>query len=205
MNNLKTNIRTYLHVFVPSGTGLVLYGFLSGLTIALHQVRAIQQYLDIPSEVHIERLVTGSIERLLQSTLGQGATNTLVVGAFWAVVGLFVYIFLRGVAKLMHEIGEDVVERRYLWPRGSDRYKPLELLLERGLFRIGAFLALVFYVFHPLAAVLHGQLFASMSLGGWLATHQVLRLLVWFACGFVVWHGLLVLLRLLALRERLFG
>lgn len=200
MADSKSKLRTYLHIFLPTYAGLFIYTMLMVFTMILYQAQTIRQYLAFPNQLNAQNFIVTHLDRLLHSTLGEARTNIVVVGLFWAVVGLFVYIFLRGMARLIYELGEDLEERRYLWPKGSNRYKPLELLAERALFRIAVFIALIFYVVHVLSTILSGPVFPSFA-----TTSAVLQYVFWFVIGCVIWHGLTVLLRLLVLRARLFG
>jgi hypothetical protein len=196
----KTKVQNYLNVFTPSLSGLLLYVFLAGAAMILVQFPYIQQYLQLPQDLHLTRTIAAWANHVLISTIGETRTQTLVVGSFWALVGLAVYIFLHGLAQIFTELDDDIEARHYIWPKGSDRDRQLHRLLEQAIFRGAAFIALILFVFLPLAAVLRGPV-----LVGFLGPDHMLQNIVWFILSVLCWHAVVVLLRLVSLRARLFG
>ncbi len=205
----KSNIKAYLGLFAPSSQGIVVYVLLSGLTVVLNQFDMIKKYLELPNDLQISRVLAGWADHLLMNTIGPSRTETLVVGLFWAVVGLGVYLFLCGLSRLVIELDDDLNVRGYVWPRGANRDRPLQVFAEQTAFRLVAVAALLIVVLDPLAAVFRGPVFVDYlnSLGsqGSLGSNQPLLYVVWFVAGFVTWHVVTVLMRLIALRARLFG
>ena len=200
MKNAKSNPGAYLSLFIPSSQGTVLYVFLSGLTIVLNQFDLIQKYLQLPHDLQIVRTLASWADRALTNTIGVSSTETLVVGLFWAGVGLAVYFCLCGLSRLMIEFDDDLDVRGYVWPKGVNRDRPLREFAEKTAFRLIAIVGLLITVFGPLAAVLRGPLFVDF-----LGSNELLQYAVWFIAGFITWHVVVVLLRLIALRARLFG
>lgn len=180
--------------------GIVLYTFLSVLIIVLSQFDFIEQYLQIPSSFQVMHLVFSGLDKVLTGVLGEGRTAAFVVGAFWAVVGLGVYVFLRGVAHFFMDLGEGYEARGYVWPKGANRNSELKLATERIIFQILAFLALLFVIFQPLANIVDGPV-----LVGFLGPNMILQFVVWFIASWLMLHVAVVLLRLLMLKPRLFG
>src|SRR4051812_34792 len=118
-NGIKT--KRVPNIFAPSGGSLVTSIFVMGTVIFLHQISSIQQYLEVPKSFNIFRIIASWLDKTLTSLIGQSKTEVLVVGLFWALVGLGVYLFLRGVSRFFTELSEGLDERDYLWPKGVDR------------------------------------------------------------------------------------
>ncbi len=195
-NQFKTE--TVASVFSPSAIGVVWYLFFSGLVFSLHQLPAIQQYLRIPRDFNVARLLSSGLEDVLNSLIGSGRTAALVVGAFWAVVGLIVYLFLRGIAQFITELGEGMEQREFVWPNGTNRNRRLIEAGERVLFRVLAFAGLVFMVFVPGAHLLEGPIFVD-----WIGPDVFLRSVVWLLVSIFVLHICVVFTRLVLLRPRI--
>jgi hypothetical protein len=177
----------------------VMYTFLTAGIIFLNEFSDIQQYLQIPRDVNFGRMFTNWLDNLLVSTIGQSNTETLVVGAFWAFVGLGVYLLLRGIARFITELGDGVDERNYMWPKGTSRNLALREAVERILFRTLAFIAMLFVVLVPLARLVGGPVFEDF-----IGPSIPLQLAFW---AFFLWftmHIAVIMLRLVVLRPRLF-
>lgn len=200
---MSPKLRAYLHVFWPTTFGVIVYSFLSLSVIVLHQFVVLRQVLAVPSQLHLGTLVVSTVSRWLDAVLGAGRTDTLVVGVFWGAVGLAVYVFLHGLAKVLREVGEDLEERTYIWPKNSDRNRPLENLARRLLFRLAVAGVMVVYVTHWLGNALRGPVLLDTGLAPWLTAHIWVEYAVWFVAEVLLWHGLVVLTRLLLLRERI--
>ncbi len=198
--NGQTNTQKYLEVLRPSGLGSVLYVSLAGLLMVLHQSDSIRQYLEIPSDIELLQSVKSFVELLLTGLLGQSRTETVVVGLFWAAVGLAVYLFLQGLIKILFDLGQSIQERSYIWPQGSDRNRQVVRHLQRIGFQAAALLAVMWWFLRPLARVLNGPVLTDL-----IGTSTVMQYLVWFVTIVLSLHVLVVLLRLVVLRMRLIG
>lgn len=199
MQRRISKLKAYSNLFTPSVVGLILYAFLAGLTIILNQFEAIQHFLQIPHNVELGRIFALWLDQFLSGAIGESRTQTLVVGLFWAVVGLVVYAFLRGLARLAVELDDDLSIQGYVWPKGTDRFLPLKLFLEQAAFRLVAIVGFVLLVFGPVAALLRGPVFVDF-----LGPDKTIQFIVWFVAGMLTWHALVILARLLVLRARLF-
>lgn len=199
MVNSLSKSKAYFALFTPSGLGMVLYMFAAFVVIGLNQVPIVKDYLELPADLDFFRIFAGWVDTLLLNTLGEGRTNAFVVGLFWAFVGLGVYIFLQALARFIYELGEGLEERRYVWPKGSSRLQPLKLIVERAIFRVVAFCVLVYVLFGPLA-----QLVKQAPYKDFVGSNVVLQYIVWFLGILFISHCALVLVRLIALRARLF-
>lgn len=193
---MKTN--NSLDILKPSGIGWVMYVTMAGLLMVLHQFASIQQYLELPRNIEFARTVKLWLEQLLYNTLGDSWTETVVVGFFWAAVGLAVYVFLQGLAKTVFEFGQSINQRHYVWPQGTNRNQPIVQIIKRTLFQgVAAVLALVWFM-QPLARVLDGPVMV-----GTLGPNIILQYLVWTLAIVLSLHILVILLRLVVLRRRL--
>lgn len=192
-------IKKYFSVFTPSAIGMVLYVSVMAFVIVLQQFDSIREYLQLPS-VQFMPALTLWLEEFLTATIGESSTATLVVGLFWAVVGLGVYIFLRGIARFLTELGEGYEDRGNLWPRGVDRNRPLVDAAERTVSRIVAFFGLMIMIFGPLTAVLSGPIWVEF-----IGPSKMTQILFWLPAGILTMHACVVLLRLVVFRARLLG
>lgn len=189
-----------MSLLTPSAIGVVLYSFLSALIIILHQFSFIERYLQVPQNVHFTRMFLDWLDREVNRLIGQSTTDAVVVGLFWAVVGLGVYIFLRGVARFIADLGQGLDERSYLWPQGVNRNKSLHEAVLKVVFRSGATIGLLLVVFGPLMRLFDGKVFVVL-----IGRNQVLQFAVWFILLWLMLHICVVLMRLIVLRPRIFG
>jgi hypothetical protein len=194
VQNKKTEI--YRALLLPSAIGAVFYTFASALIIFLHQFTFIEHYLQIPDNVNFLRMFLGWLDRTVTAIIGETRTEVVVVGLFWAVVGLGVYIFLLGIARFISDLSAGVDERRYVWPKGVDRNQALRQAIQRIIFRILAFDGLVIVILGPLSRLLNGPVH------GYTAP---VKYIIWFVLLWFTMHLAVVLIRLTALKPRLFG
>ncbi len=193
-----SKLKNYVHVLTPTLPGVLLYVFLTGVGIILNQFNAINTYLQLPHDLDFGRILAGWADRLLSITIGESRTDILVVGLFWAGVGLVVYMFLQSIARLAVQLDENLQARGYVWPKGTDRYRPLRILAKLVAFRLMTFVCLILVVFGPLVGVLRGPILVDF-----LGQNAGIQLLFWFLVSVLIWHIVIILLRLLLLRPRL--
>jgi hypothetical protein len=198
MQNKKASL--YLTLLTPSAIGAVFYTFAAAVIIFLNQFSFIQQHLQIPRNVDFMRMFLSWLDTVVTSHVGENSTNAIVVGMFWAFVGLAVYVFLRGVAGFITDLAEGLDGRRYLWPKGSNRNRALMEAAQRVIFRIFAFFGLVFVVLVPLARLVGGPVFVDA-----IGPNAYIKIIVWFLLAWLTMHIVVVLTRLIALRPRLFN
>lgn len=177
---------------------MIFYVFLTLAVIVLYQFEGIRRYLRLPETIDVWQGVASWADRTINSMIGESRTEVVVVGAFWAIVGLVVYALLHGLARYIAELDDDFAVRRFVWPKGADRSRPLKLLVERTAIRIVALVGLGVVVFGPLAAVVKGPVFA-----GQLGDYTILLYPVWFIASMLMWHAVVVLVRLFVLRVRI--
>ncbi|HEX8227293.1 MAG TPA: hypothetical protein VF572_05490 [Candidatus Saccharimonadales bacterium] len=195
-----SKLRNYLSLFLPSSLSAVFGIFLTALAMILNQIDSIKEYLQIPSNLELFRVLAGWADTLLKSTIGESKTDVLVVGFFWALVGIIVYMFLRALARFIIELDDDIAVRKYVWPKGADRSRPLRNWAQRAAFRLVATIVLALVLAGPLAAVIRGPVFVDF-----VGPSVILQNVIWFFAGLLVWHIVTILIRLMALRARLFG
>jgi hypothetical protein len=198
MQNKKSKL--YLMLLTPSAMSAVFYTFLAGMIVLLHQFQFIEQYLQIPGNVNFMRMFLDWLDRTATSLLGDTVIETAVVGLFWAIVGLCVYVFLRGLVQFISDIAAGADERTYVWPRGTNRNRALMEALERVMLRTFAFLGLAVVVLGPLARATNGPVLLGLA-GG----NAVLKYVVWFIVLWLLMHLSVVLMRLIMLKPRIFG
>ncbi len=199
-NSYGNKTKKYLSIFTFSGMEILGNITIASLLLILHYVKVIQEYLGLPRDFEFSSIIKNGMDTLLNSTLGQGRTEAFVVGFFWALVGLAVYVFLKGIAKAMFDLGDGIDQRGYVWPKGSNRYGPLKQAAERAGFQFVIFIVIVIWLLQPLARLMDGPVFVDV-IGG----SSVMLYSVWFAMTFVALHVLVVLVRLLLLKPRLFN
>ena len=198
MNQKPSKLKALILLFAPSWLGTVVYSFLALFVIIVNQFADIRSLLEIPHNAQLVQIVTIWIDQLLTSLIGKSRTETLVVGLFWAVVGLVVYMFLRGIAEFIVNLDENIAARKYVWPRGTDRHKPIKRLAGQAVLRISAIFGFIFVVFVPLAAVLRGPVFVNLA-----GDSKPVQYVVWFVSSYIAWHLVTVTLRLMTLRARI--
>lgn len=199
-NSAYKKAKPYKPLFMPSPIGIVMYSFLAALIIILKQFGSLERYLQIPHGLQLTQTVFTGADHVLNKLLGSGRTAALVVGFFWALVGVAVYVFLWGLARFMNDLGAGYESRGFVWPKGADRNSQVMQVLKRGAFQVLACIGLLAVVCGPLAAVINGPVSVAL-----LGENVVLRYALWFAAIWVLLHVAVVLLRLIVLKPRLFS
>lgn len=200
MANTRPKLLGYLKVFAPSGIGLVFYVTAAVMIIVANQFSFINKFLQLPTNLHVGRDLAQVMDRALTSTIGESRTTTLIVGLFWAGVGVVVYILLRSLARVATELDEDLGETRYVWPKGADRSKPIRELVSRLVLQGIALAGLFAVVLGPLAEALYRPVLVNL-----LSLGTAAKFIVWFLVLVLLLHSAVILMRLVALRPRLFG
>lgn len=200
MSDVRSKLSNLLGLLAPSPLSAIICVTLAVATLVLSQVESIRSFLLLPKNLEVFRTLAVGADTVLTSTIGESRTNVVVVGVFWAIVGLAVYLFLRGVARYIAELDDAVEVRHYVWPKGANRDSPLLTTLKRTLFRGLALVALLALVFGPLADTLKGPVLVDL-----IGTNQHIQNAVWFIASLLLWHAVVVLLRLVLLRQRLIG
>jgi hypothetical protein len=200
MLNTKNKYQEYYMLLLPSSLSIVFCVFLALADMVLNQFESVKRVLQLPHSFDLWHIMTGWANDILIKTIGVNRTDVLVVGTFWGVVGLLVYVALRALARFFIEVDDDVSVRHFIWPKGADRTLPLRTLAVHTAFSVFAFIILVFITFGPLATVLRGPVFA-----GALGSNKAVQDIVWFITSVLMWHIFTIVLRLTVRRPRIFG
>lgn len=189
-----------LQLFTPSAIGVVLYTFLAVLFIVLNQFSFVEQYMQIPHNFQLTHVIFTNLDHILTRVLGESRTAVFVVAAFWAVVGLGVYVFLLGVIHFINDLGNGYEARGLVWPKGANRNHELAAAFQRIALQTFAFIALIYVVFQPMAAVINGPVFVDF-----IGPSLIMQFIGWFIASWLTMHVFVVLLRLVVLKPRLFS
>jgi hypothetical protein len=131
-----------------------------------------------------------------------GYANNFFLVLFWVIVGIIMYSLLRGLASIFLDLETSLEERDYLWPAYSDPNKDLRVFIGKASFRLAVFILVLVYCLTVVPRVLHG-LNNLLDRGG-DGPRTSLHVLFFLAIAWLLAQGFVVLLRLLALRPRLF-
>jgi hypothetical protein len=200
MTNTKPKLTQYWRVFSPSALGMVFYVAIAAVVIVANQFSVVNKVLQLPTNLHVGRELAEASDKVLTSTIGAGRTTTLIVGLFWAGVGIVVYIVLRSLAKIATDLDENIGETRYIWPKGADRSRPLRQLFGQLLLRAIALAGLLAVLLGPLAEALHRPVLVHV-----LDLNTFMTYVVWFVALVLLMHSAVVLLRLVMLKPRVLG
>lgn len=144
-----------------------------------------------------------TLDTIFQTTFGNALLNKIIFFAFWCFVGLVVYILISGAGKTTLAISDVTHQLQYFNVRKKQFEEQLGLRLMvgaialLGLFIYGVFFMRMLFPF----ALLCGQIGVGdiSSINGWL------YILAGFTVLTLSFHLIIVALRLLLLRPRLFG
>lgn len=129
--------------------------------------------------------------------------SVVAIYIFWLFIALLVYVLAFRLNKNAEEIVDDISIRHYMWPRGANRNKPIEEYIEKFSMKLITLIVLCLYVIKlsPLLVnwwKLH-YIFVSIS----LHTLTIYAILLLFLTLYI--HGLIILIRILILRQRIVG
>ncbi|HSW36816.1 MAG TPA: hypothetical protein VLG37_00400 [Candidatus Saccharimonadales bacterium] len=199
---MKQKTLAALDILAPTWGGLISYLVLVILTVVSYQWQALHPYLAPIGSWHLASRFTNFLTGFMTNFFGERA-GSIVLGIFWGVVGLFVYIMVLGVAILIRDVDEALEEREFVWPKGSDPNKPLEDFLARGFFQIAVAVLLVAYVAH-IAPFIQDFLTVKYPAGQSLLNLAAIKSLLEFTLvEMLALHIGTILLRLTILRRRL--
>lgn len=192
--------------FLPTAVEVALYiGFIL-TTIALTNTSFIQDYFLVPDDFSLRTAVLGSFENMLTELVGARAAATLVTAIFWALVGVLIYLLLWLMGNFSTELTNDLAVTKYIHPRGSDTYSPLKALMFRIIYHSLLIILLLFYLSFLVQTLLP---FLSSRYEGvtkfWGQTDAMLGLFWAGLCQFVAMHIMIIIIRLLLFRKRVFG
>ncbi len=205
----SNKIRLYGNIVVPSGISLSLSIGLSLITLFIYHLHIFLNYLDVRGNIGIGSYIINHINKLLSFVFGNNNIDNVVLLIFWASIGLIVYYVARIVLRDLDEFSLDVTGRnKFLWPRNSHP-NILQRFFERFLFSLATSLVLVIYCAHILSFFLRGRVltfgFLSPQATHWLYAHSIINQAIFVISEIIALHVVVVLLRLIFMRSRLFS
>jgi hypothetical protein len=204
--NKNQNRSAILEVLKPSTTGTVLYILIALILVLLQNLNHITWiYGVILVDVDILKNYLTPETNFINKVLGNGIIGDTALLAFWGSIGYLIYILLTSLVRNLKEIGSDVNLVDYLIPIRKDRRLHVLDLVEKRAFRLAVVILTIFYVdklVFPLvfAKYTSWSIFSSLPFKGSLYTS-----VIGFVLMAVVFHGLVVLVRLMLLRKRAFA
>ncbi|MEK7602864.1 MAG: hypothetical protein AAB459_01290 [Patescibacteria group bacterium] len=206
MPKSSTKFYQILAWLLPTGIGLFTYT-VSTILLAFSSLSSyVRELLFTPKDFNFSDSVLTTINDMLSQLVGDLAARNLVVVVFWGMIGLMVYIFVWLGINFSTEFGNDLAYTKYLHPKGVDVSSPLRNFLSKAIFRFCSGIVLFIYtltlvgVLIPLAGGLFyqaGELFFSIS--------ALVHILMGSGITFIGLHTLIIFVRLLTLRKRIFG
>ena len=191
---------------LPSTIELCAYAVIAVGTLLVSNVSAVQKFFMVAQDIDLRLAVLGSIEAVLAGLLGPSAAAALITGAFWALVGMLVYVLLWLAINFSTELTNDLAISRYLHPKGSNTLSPLMHLFLRILFQLLVATLLFFYVNFLLQGLVP-MLTASYAgtFDDWPAAANIVGSVAAIFGQVAGMHVATVLIRLVVLRKRVFG
>lgn len=206
MKQFFTRFTAYTDVLRPTATGVIVAVIMATTNLFIHQVHSFQHYLNVPTNWHVGSAFLVLVNNLLLKLLGTNRVDTVVLSIFWVLVGMVVYIFLKAAIAFFVEMGEDIVESgHYLQPQNRGRQKELSQLIKNGLFRLVVLIITVFYFVWMLTFFSRNSISSTTAIGQWLVTFPAIQAGILFILQCLCWGVLTILLRLIWMRNRLFG
>lgn len=202
MHDASERLVAYTRILQPTAAGIIVCVAVSILALIAHQLPAIQNQLDIPANWNAGSVLLTIVGDILVKFLGTSKVDTVILSLFWAAVGLIVYLFLRAAIAFVSELAEDVFESgHYVRPRQKELRGEMYRLTERTFFRLIILVIMWFYSLWLINFFLRGS-----TAGNHFARHgngELLRDGILFVANCLAVYGLIVLLRLFMLRDRL--
>lgn len=196
--------RTFLNLLAPSQLGVVAY-FVIALVAFLGQAYYLRQHLsNIYKNFGFEGRITSDINHWLVKIVGADHLNIIVLAFFWALIGVGVYLVAHSIVENLSEFAEDLSVRKYIWPQNGKRNSPLLELFEKTLFRLAMVILGVIYVLLVMKYLIERSLPNVYNLST-LSFRSVIVAILWIIVYMLALHVLIVILRLIFLRRRLFS
>ncbi len=194
-----------IQLLTPSLGGSVLATAFAVIALLIGRLPSFSHDLDalyLPQAIdNIKHGIGHTIISLLTHSL-HGYANNFFLVVFWVVVGIIIYSLLHGLGNIFVDLEENLEERNYLWPEYADRNRHLAIFITKTSFRIAMFILGAVYTLALMPRLLH-SLNNVVNRGG--GTVNVLwHYALFLAIAWLLAHILIVILRLLTLRTRLF-
>jgi hypothetical protein len=132
--------------------------------------------------------------------------NNLLLFAFWALVGLVIWILLNNSASLFSEIGEDLQEVTYTGSQPQHNHSALVQTFKQAMYHIAILVIISVYVVFFWTIVLPWLIAVYITgVGSTFTASGLLAIAAAIYMMMLALHILTILFRLLFLRTRLFG
>jgi ABC-type antimicrobial peptide transport system permease subunit len=190
-------------ILLPTPAEAICYAIVSALTLILQNVQVLKDYLAVPGQLHFGSSILDALNQWLNKLVGENIANTVSLSLFWVVVGIGIYFLIEGIIVIFNELGEDMRERTYIWPKGADKNTDLRLFARRSVFRVTIGIILIIYLSNVVGFFLSDS--KSGDFAQWLHDNPYLGLAVLFFGECLALHGITVLLRFLLLKRRVFN
>ena len=206
MQNQKNKFVALLTWLLPSGSELIIASTFTIATLAISNSTVVRDLIFLPQDFQIKTAALDSLSRLIETVFGDQIARSGVVAIFWALVGLFVYILIWLGLNFSNELGNDLALTKYLHPRHVDTHSRLRDLISKVVFRAMALFILIFYVNLVMSTLLPyiGGMF-RVTLQQWPSMISLKYLGLGVILEIVALHGLVVMIRAIILRKRVFG
>ncbi len=205
MKQQNSKFYTLISWLQPSAIELVVISTLSVLTLALSNVVFFQDLVFLPKDFSLKAATLDSLNNFIVKLVGDSIARSVVVAVFWASIGLLVYIMIWLLLNFSNELGNDLAVTRYMHPRNVDTNSPWRSYLSRVSFQITALVVFIFYLNVSFGALIPycGGLFKS-ALMQWPSLVALKYAVIGLASELVVLHVMILLIRTLMLRKRVF-
>lgn len=206
MQNKKNGLSTLGYWLLPSATETVSCVFICILTFVLSNMAFFREFIGTPSNFSLKDTLLGSVSSILDRYAGQGITRTGVVILFWALVGLLVYAVIWVLMNFSDELGNDLAMTKYVHPRNVDTSSPLRDFIARTLFRVTILVLFALYISYfvtQLLPIVVNRFIHAVKT--WPSAEALQFAIVGLLIELLMLHVLVVLLRFLLLKERIFG
>lgn len=203
--NINTLSKLHYDILRPSGLSILVSVTFTGLIILANSFASLREKMQIDVwNFDLREIIFGSLSDFLTGLIGQQAADAIVLGLIWAVVGLLVYMAMYGISRIITELGHDLEEMHFIWPKGTDRRRPVIDLIKRVSFQIIAGIILFSYIFNIGDLLLTYRLPSIFGLDGF-DSNPFVKAAVFIIIAMLLLHLLVVLLRLTTLKRRVFG
>ncbi len=205
-NEHKNRVMTVIVWFLPTSLELVLYFFLSLFTVFLSNLDVVREILFATGDFNPIRAAVDSITVLLERVVGERVAGSLSLGIFWGLVGLLVNAIWWVGSNFSTELNNDLVFSNYMHPKNYDPKAPLKEFISRSLFRAAIAILFVFYTNFVIREMLpHLTKRYHEILMNFSDDKNIVGLLLAIIGQTLMFHGFVVLTRLLLLRKQVFN
>jgi len=200
----KEGLKTFAKLITPS-----LFEFLGVLIIFLiffisHQVH--QQYPNDLANMGVgtfKGTILGGLARWIDVIYRSNEFSILGLYIFWLFIALLVYIMAVRFTRNVEEVADDIRIRHYLWPRGTNRDSPLKEYIEKFGIKLVVLFTLFLYLMKLSPLLINWWKRHYIFVGDSLHSLTIYITLLVFMMLYV--HGLVILIRALILRLRIFN